>query len=163
MSTTNSVKEYEKSSMAMSVGRDIPVSRKQSVEICNRIRYKKLSDAKNILNGVISLKKAIHFGRYNADLGHKPKIGPGSYPVKASTEILKVIENAEANAQFKGLNTSNFYISRIKVDQSPKSWHYGRKRRRKVKRATIELVIGEKSSKSTSNKKKPSKNDAVSK
>lgn len=130
--------------MAKALGMNLPISRKQSFEICKYIRYKKLNTAKKLLEEVISKKKAVPFGRYNTDLGHKPKIGPGSYPVKASKEILRLIENAEANAQFKGLNTSNLYINHIKVNQSPKAWHYGRKSRRRMKRATVEVVLGEK-------------------
>jgi large subunit ribosomal protein L22 len=34
----------------------------------------------------------------------------GRYPVNASKEILKVLKNAESNAEYKGLEPANMYI-----------------------------------------------------
>ena len=144
MSYDYSLKNYNPRLMARAVARDLPVSRKQSVEICNFIRNRELNKAKNILLSVIEKKRAIPYRRYNMDLGHKKKIGPGSYPIKATSQILKLIENVESNAQFKGLNTANLYIRHIIVNQGGKVWHYGRKTRRRMKRAHIEIVVGEK-------------------
>ena len=79
-------------------------------------------------------KTAVPFRRFDFDLGHKKKIGPGRYPNKASREIIGLIENVEANAQFKGLNTSNLIITHISAHKAGKAWHYGRKSRRKMKR-----------------------------
>ena len=50
---------YEKDLMARAVGRDINVSTKQAIEICNFLRNKKLTRAKQILKNVIDHKEAI--------------------------------------------------------------------------------------------------------
>ena len=133
--------------MARAVGINLPVSFKHSVEICRFIKNKNVVDVKRLLKGVLEKKTAIPFIKYNFDLGHKKKIGPGRYPQNASKEFIKLIESAEANAQFKGLNTSNLVIAHISAHNSGNAWHYGRKTRRRMKRANIEIVVVEKATK----------------
>lgn len=143
--------------MARAVGVALPISFKQSVEICGFIKNKNVNDAKKLLQDVIEKKIAIPFRRYNWDLGHKKKTGPARYPERASKEFIKLIEDVEANAQFKGLNTSNLVIAHIATHKAAKAWHYGRKTRRKMKRTNVEIVVEEKS-KSEESKKKSRKN-----
>ncbi len=139
--------------MARGIGVALPVSLKHSVEICAFIKNKGVSDAKKILLGVIDKKTAIPYRRYDSDLGHKKSTGPGRYPEKTSKEIIKLIENVEANAQFKGLNTSNLVITHISANKAGKAWHYGRKSRRKMKRTNIEICVEEKAEKADKTKK----------
>jgi|SRR3989338_4150036 len=146
-------RDYNPERMARSLGVGLPLSSKQSFEICRFVKNKNLNDAKKILQEVVSLKTAIPFIRYNTDLGHKKKMGPGSYPSKASAQIIKLMEDVEANAQFKGLNTSNLVIAHISAHKAGKAWHYGRKSRRKMKRTTIEIVVEEKAKKEDAAKK----------
>lgn len=134
-------KDYKPENAARAIGMALPISLKQSVEICRFIENKNVNDAKEILQNVIDKKVAIPFKRYNFDLGHKKKIGPARYPGKASSEIIKLIESVEANAQFKGINTSNLVIAHVSAHKSGKSWHYGRQSRRKMKRTNIEIVV----------------------
>ena len=129
--------------MAKAVGMALPVSFKQSVEICRFIGNKNVNDAKKMLQNVVEKKSAIPFKRYNWDLGHKKKIGPGRYPQKASEEFIRLIENVEANAQFKGLNTSNLIIAHVSAHKAGKTWHFGRKSRRRMKRTNVEIIVEE--------------------
>lgn len=137
-------RNYNSEHMARAVGLALPISLKQSVEICSFIKKRNVIDARKILQSVIDKKLAIPFRRYNWDLGHKKKIGPGRYPEKSSKYLIKLIEAAEANAQFKGMNTSNLVIAHISAHKAAKSLHFGRKSRRKMKRTNIEIVIEEK-------------------
>ena len=137
-------RNYGQENIARAIGMALPVSFKQSVEICRFIKNKNVNDAKKILQEVIAGKSAVPFRRYNWDLGHKKKIGPGRYPEKASKYLMKLIESVEANAQFKGLNTSNLVIAHLSAHKSSKSYHFGRKSRRKMKRTNIEIVVSEK-------------------
>ena len=136
-------KDYNQEHMARAVGIALPISFKQSVEICNFIKNKSVSEAKKVLDKVVDKKAAVPFRIYNRDLGHKTKIGPGRYPEKASKHFISLIESTEANAQFKGLNTSNLTIVHISAHKAGKAWHYGRKSRRKMKRTNIEIVVVE--------------------
>ena len=136
-------RNYNKEHMARVVGAALPISFKQSVEISSFIRNKNLGKAKKLLQDVIAKKAAVPFKRYNWDLGHKRKIGPGRYPEKASMHFLALIEAVESNAQFKGLNTSNLNIAHVSSHKAGKAPHYGRKSGRKMKRTNVEIVVEE--------------------
>ena len=130
------------------VGISLPISTKVSIEICKHIRGKKIEKAKKILDAAINLEIAIPYTRFNNDVGHKKgNIAAGRFPIKACTEIKKLVLSAEANAQFKGLS-SDLIIKHISAKQGPKSWHYGRKKRRQMKKTHVELVLEEKAKES---------------
>jgi large subunit ribosomal protein L22 len=129
---------------AKAVGVGLPISTKTSVEVCSFIRRKNLDKVKNLLKQVIDKKIAVPFKKFNRDVGHKKgKIAAGRYPEKTCIEVLKLLESVEANAQFKGLNTSNLIIKSIIANAANRPWHYGRQRRRKMKRTNIEIIVEE--------------------
>lgn len=139
MAEENTTKE----SNARALGRDLPISTKQSIEICNFVRGNKLNKAKEKLNDAISMKKAIPFKRFTKDTGHKRNMAAGRYVVKACSNILKIIESAEANAKNKGLNISNLIVKSIIANKGNRAFRYGRTRRIKNKRTHIEVVVEE--------------------
>ena len=153
-----STKEFNKEYMAKAMGRNLPISFKQTVEVCNFIKGKSINDSKNILKKVSEKKMAVPFKRFNRDLGHKKKIGAGRFPVKTSNELIKLLEAVEANAQFKGLNTANLTITHICAHKGSKTWHFGRKRRRQMKRTNVELIVEEKAKKENKEDKEAIKN-----
>ncbi|KZX17775.1 50S ribosomal protein L22 [Methanobrevibacter cuticularis] len=106
----------DKSKTARAMGRSLKISPKHAVEICRAVRGMELEKAKNYLQEVIEMKKAVPFKRHNKKVGHRKELKgwpSGRYPVKASTEILKILENAEANAEYNGLDTENLKIIHI--------------------------------------------------
>jgi large subunit ribosomal protein L22 len=126
------------------VGRSLPISTKVSVEICNFLRKRQLQNVKEILERVIKKDQAIPYKRFNMDVGHKPgKIASGRYPKKASTEILNIMKNVEANAQMKGFNTNNLEVIHLCAHKASRPWHHGRQRRQLMKRTHIEVVVAE--------------------
>lgn len=128
--------------VAKAILRDAAISTKHSIEICSRIRKKKLEKVKKILELVIAKEKPIKYTRFTEGAGHKTGIGPGKFPVKAAQEILKIIKSAESNALDKGLS-KNLKIAHISANQASRPWHYGRQRRIKMKRTHIEVVLSE--------------------
>ncbi|MFH1210914.1 MAG: 50S ribosomal protein L22 [archaeon] len=127
------------------VGRNMSISTKQTIEIVNFIRGRNLAKAKEILEKVMQKKIAVPYKRFNMDTGHrKGKIGPGRYPIKASKEILMLLNSLEANAQNKGLDVDALYLKTIIPNQGSTSWHYGRHRRRQAKRTHLEIIAEEK-------------------
>ncbi|MBI1969717.1 50S ribosomal protein L22 [Candidatus Woesearchaeota archaeon] len=145
---------YQAEQMARALGRDLSISTKQSIEICNYLRKRKLQDAKQILEDVIQLKRAIPFKRFTERAGHKPgSMGSGKYPIKASKTLLKLLQSVEANAQQKGLNTANLVITHINAHGAGKAWHYGRRMRREMKRTHVEIVVEERRGKEEESKK----------
>lgn len=129
--------------IAIAVGRSLPISTKTSVEICRFIRKRGLQDAKDALQRVINKKEAVPFTKYRKSVGHRKKMGPGRYPKKASMEILGLLKSVEANAQIKGLNTSNLIINHICCHKASRPLRHGRKRNRKVKRSHVEIIVEE--------------------
>jgi large subunit ribosomal protein L22 len=127
--------------MAKAVGRNISISFKQAVEVCHFIRGKPLETAKMLLGEVLKKKTAVPYKRYKHKVGHKTKIGPGRYPAKASIEILKIIESAEANAQFKGLSAA-LVVKHAAAQKGAKTMRYGRRGRR-GKNTNIEIILAE--------------------
>jgi len=146
------IKEFNEH-MAKALGRALPISAKQAVEICSFIRNKNLQKAKATLSGVIAKKIPVPYKRYNRSMGHKPgKLSVGRYPAKACKHILAILESAESNAQVKGLNTSNLVITHICAQKAGLQMHYGRKRGTKMKRTHIEVVLEEKAEKKPAEK-----------
>lgn len=149
-------RNYNQEHMARAIGAALPISFKQSVEICKFIKNKNVNDAKKMLQNVAATKLAIPFKRYISDLSHKKKTGHARYPKKASEVFVKLIENVEVNAQFKGLNMSNLVITHISAHKASKAWHYGRKSRRVMKRTNVEIVVEEKVKKTEDKNKRKS-------
>lgn len=126
-------------------GRNLSISTKQSIEIANFIRGKNLSKAKDILQKVINKEVVVPFKRFNRDRGHKRgKIAAGRYPIKSSKEIFNLLNSVEKNAVYNGLNGDSIYIKSIIVNKASLPWHFGRQRRRKMKRTHIDIVVEEK-------------------
>lgn len=123
--------------------KDLQISTKMSIEICSLIRNKNLSKARNMLRDVVDMKRAIPIKRFNADLGHKPGIGIGRYPISASKVFLKLLDSVESNAENKGLNVNNLVITHAKADKAEARSRPGRKGRAKMKNTHVELKVQE--------------------
>ncbi len=95
---------------AIASGRDLRISYKAAVEVLKEIRGKKIDKAKQILEDIIEMRRPVPYRRYYGKVGHRKGIGSGRYPVKAAKSILSVLENAEANAEFKGLDTTRLWV-----------------------------------------------------
>lgn len=155
-----SMQDYKKETMAKAVGVSLPISMKQSREICEFIKHENVQKVKTLLGKVQELELAVPYTRFNKNVGHKPGMAAGRYPVKAATEIRKLVENAEANAQFKGLNVNNLVIVHACAKLAPRPFRFGRQRGRKMRRAHVEIIVKEVETKKEtkqSRAKKPAK------
>lgn len=142
------------------IGRNLSISTKQTIEIANLIRGKNLVKTKELLERVIKKEKAVPYRRFNMDTGHrKGNVGPGRYPVKASKEMLMLLNSLEANAQNKGLDVDALYIKTIMPNKGSTVWHYGRHRRRQAKTTNIEIVAEEKEEEKRARKKAEKKEE----
>jgi len=154
---------FQNDHMARAIGKDLSISTKVAIEVCSFLRGKRLSRAKDIMNNVLSFKEAIPYKRFTDGVGHRPgKMGAGRYPQKAAKAFLDLLGSVEANAQVKGLNTSDLVIVHICANKAHEPMHQGRQRRRALKRSHVEVIVkegdkaGQKSSRPT---KKDSKKD----
>ncbi|MBS7654384.1 MAG: 50S ribosomal protein L22 [Candidatus Bathyarchaeia archaeon] len=105
------VTNLDPSITAKASGRDLRISPKAAREVCAAIKGMMLDDAKEYLRQLIAKKKPVQFKRYNKKLPHRRGLqGAGRYPVKAARRILEVLESAEANADYKGLDLENLRV-----------------------------------------------------
>ncbi|RLG92882.1 50S ribosomal protein L22 [Candidatus Bathyarchaeota archaeon] len=108
-----SVIELDPERTVKASGRELRISHKSAREICKTIKGMKLEQAKRFLRDVIEKKQPVPFRRFKKKQPHRhgvQKASAAKYPVKAAKYILKVLQNAEANAEFKGLDTENMRI-----------------------------------------------------
>lgn len=106
--------------VAKAIGRELRVSPKSSVEICRAVRKKSVRDAKEFLNDVVTMKRPVPMKKFKLGVAHRrglEKAYAGRYPVKAASQILKVLESAEANAEYKGLDTERLFVKHISMQR----------------------------------------------
>eukprot|EP00884_Botryococcus_braunii_P021793 jgi/Botrbrau1/8298/Bobra.0251s0025.2 len=122
------------------------------------IRLMDLTKAKAYLEAVKKHQRVIPFHRFCGGVGRTAQAknegsttGQGRWPVKSVEFLLGLLKNAESNAEVKGLDTDNMYISHIQVNKA-------QKQRRRTYRAHgrinpymsspchIELVLAERES-----------------
>ena len=110
--------------------REKPISHKHAREIALAIKGLSIEKARDYLLDVTNLKRSIPFKRYKNQVGHKSDPGTmsGRYPEKAATEILKLLDNLESNAEYKGMD-----LDRIKIINA--TVHKGRLLKRFIPRA----------------------------
>ena len=92
--------------------REKKISHKHAREITVAIKGLNIENARDYLQSVIEHKRCIPFGRYNNQVGHRSDPGDmsGRYPEKAATEVLKLLDNLESNAEYKGMD-----LDRLKI------------------------------------------------
>ena len=128
--------------MARAGGTSLPISTKHAIMIADFVRHKSVTRAKVMLEAVMKKEQAVPFTRFNSDRGHKPGMAAGQFPIKAASEILKVIKAAEANAQMKGIS-GDLEIVHIAANRAARPLRYGRKSGVKSKRTHLDVVLAE--------------------
>ena len=95
-------------------GRELRISPKASVELCRTIRGMKLPDAKKLLERVVEKKQAIAYRRYKKEVPHRRQLAEGWYagrfPQKAAGRLLRLLDELEANAEYRNLDTDRLKI-----------------------------------------------------
>jgi large subunit ribosomal protein L22 len=108
---------------AIATGRNLRISPKHAREICREIKGKYLESAQEYLEQVVNLERSVPFRRYRKKVPHRSdlvKWPTGRYPQKAAKEILRVLENAEQNSSFKGLEVSRLRITHMAAQRGRK-------------------------------------------
>ncbi len=113
MKKTNHEAQTNEAHRATAQMKDLAVSSKHCIEICNRLRYHSVEFAKKYLSEVAELKRAVSFKSFVRNVGHKRGMSTGRFPEKAARQFLILIKSVEANAQSKGLDVSNLKITRL--------------------------------------------------
>ena len=121
---------YDTQQHARASIREKDMSHKHAREIGVAIKGMGVEAARDYLNAVINKERAVPFRRYKEQVGHRsdPGVMAGRYPEKAASEILKLLDNLEANAEFRGMDLDRMEIVNVTV-------HKGRMMKRFMPRA----------------------------
>lgn len=128
-----SVQGLDKDRTAIASGRELPVSIKNTREVCNTIKGMTLERAKTYLEQVILMKRPVPFKRNHKKIGHRHgmkefKYHAGRFPQKSARFVYEVLMNAESNAEYKGLDPDRLRVTHTAVMK-------GRKIKRYIERA----------------------------
>ena len=106
-------------------GSYLRTSFKNTRETAQAINGWKLERALTFLNNVLEHKEAVPMRRYAGSTGRTAQgkafgVSKARWPVKSAEFLIGLLKNAEANADTKGLDTSNLVVKHIQVNQAPK-------------------------------------------
>jgi large subunit ribosomal protein L22 len=137
-----------RTSVARARGVELPMSPKKTYEVLNAIRGLPLEKAREFLEEVVELKRAVPFRRYNQETAHKRGIGPGRYPKKVARNLLQVLQNAEANAEYEGLATDQLIVfvaasARGRIRKANMQRAHGRATEWNEQTTSVEIVLRE--------------------
>ena len=137
---------YDATKHVRSSVREKDMSHKHAREVAVAIKGLSIERARDYLQSVINKQRAISFGRYKNQVGHRsdPGMMSGRYPQKTAKEFIKVLDNLESNAEYKGMD-----LDRLKIVNA--TVHKGVTVKRFIPRATpknnvlthVELVAQE--------------------
>ena len=104
--------DYDATRHVRSSLREKDISHKHAREVAVSIKGLSIEKARDYLQDVINKKRAVAFGRYKNQVGHKadPGMMAGRYPQKTAKEFIKVLDNLESNAEYKGMDLDRLRI-----------------------------------------------------
>jgi large subunit ribosomal protein L22 len=138
-----------RSSRAM--GMELHISPKAAREICRSLRGMRVKNAQAFLEDVVALKRAVPFKRYRRNVAHRHglvKADAGRYPQKAAKAVLVVLENAVANAEYKGMDPDSLRIYHVGTlkGRTIRGWMpraMGRATPKNTETVSVEMVLTE--------------------
>ncbi len=92
--------------------REKKISHKHAREAATAIKGLTIEKARDYMLSVIAKERAIPFRRYKNQVGHRsdPGVMSGRYPEKTAGEFLKLLDNLESNAEYKGMDMDRLKI-----------------------------------------------------
>jgi large subunit ribosomal protein L22 len=140
--------ELDPDKTAKAYGYELHCSRKDSTNLAYAIKGMKTEKAKQYLKEVADMKRPVSAVFHNRKRAHQKAIGPGSYPQKAAKYMLKILENAENNAEYKGFDPDNMKIKHIstyggRVIRGIMPRAHGRATDKNTRTTNIEIVLEE--------------------
>jgi large subunit ribosomal protein L22 len=133
------------------MGMELHISPKHAREICRTLRGMRANLARAYLEDVIALKRSIPFKRYRKNVAHRHDLvgwDAGRYPEKAAKAVLIVLDNALANAEYKGMESDKmriFHAGTLK-GRTIRGWMpraMGRATPKNTETVSVEMVLTE--------------------
>ncbi|KAJ8304474.1 hypothetical protein KUTeg_018057 [Tegillarca granosa] len=113
------------SKSAKARGSYLRVHFKNTRETAQAIKHMHIKRATRYLKNVMEKKEVVPFRRFNGGVGRKAQAKAfgatqGRWPKKSAEFLLQLLQNAESNAEFKGLDNDHLVVEHIMVNQAPK-------------------------------------------
>jgi large subunit ribosomal protein L22 len=119
-----SFSNFDKSRQVRASIRDKSTSHKHAREVAAAINGLSIENARLFLEDVAAKKIAVPFRRYHNEVAHRSNIRDGfcsgRFPQKAAKEVLKLLDNLEANAEYKGMDLDALKIISAVVHKGTK-------------------------------------------
>jgi ribosomal protein L22 len=90
-------------------GKDLKISKKHAMAICDMIRHKKVQDAIDEIEQILKMKKPL---KMKGEIPHRKGKGimSGRYPLNACRELLKLVKSLASNASVNGMEADKTKI-----------------------------------------------------
>ena len=97
--------------------REKGISHKHAREVASAVRGMRVEKARDYLQAVVRGERAVAFRRHKGQVGHRsdPGMMAGRYPQKAAGEFIKLLDNLESNAEYKGMDLDRLRIVGVSV------------------------------------------------
>jgi large subunit ribosomal protein L22 len=133
------------------MGMELHISPKAAHEICRTLKGMRAKLARTYLEDVIALKRSVPFKRYNRNVAHRHGLvgwDAGRYPKKAAKAVLNVLDNALANAEYKGMESDKLRIfhAGTKKGRTIQGWMpraMGRATPKNTETVSVEMILTE--------------------
>jgi len=141
--------EIKKKDYALVKGNDLPISTKESMDICSMIRGRSTEKAIKMLEEVIAFKRVVKMNKREVPHQKGKGVMAGRYPMNASREFIRMLKQLNANAIVNGLEIEKCKIF-CKADFASRPYKRGGA---KFKRTHVLLKLETKKIKPEKNKK----------
>ena len=95
--------EIKKKDYALVNGNDLPISTKESMDVCSMIRGRSTETAIKMLEEVIAFKRVVKMNKREVPHQKGKGVMAGRYPINASKEFIRLLKQLNANAIVNGL------------------------------------------------------------
>ncbi|MDQ3873384.1 MAG: 50S ribosomal protein L22 [Thermoproteota archaeon] len=115
---------YDKTRHVRASIREKDISHKHAREIAVAIKGRSIENARDFLENVVARREAVPYRRYNNEVAHRSNIRDGffagRFPKKAASEFLRLLDNLESNAEYKGMDLDRLRIVNSAVHKGTK-------------------------------------------
>lgn len=119
-----SFQNFDMSKHVRAAIREKSISHKHAREVANALKGMSIERARVFLEDVVARKIAVPYRRYNNEVAHRSNIRDGfcsgRFPRKAAKEVLKLLDNLESNAEYKGMDLDSLKIVSAVVHKGTK-------------------------------------------
>jgi large subunit ribosomal protein L22 len=112
--------QVEGEDIARAKANEVDISPKHAFEIARFIKRMRTDDAIEYLNRVVALEKAIPLRCYHKKVPHRHGLArwhTGRYPQKAAKVYIRLLNAAQKNAEYIGLDAANLKIVHVQANR----------------------------------------------